>query len=38
LRRIEQKGMKRRERREMDRRWRKERIRMVPSLSEVGRQ
>ena len=37
LRRIEQKGMKRRERRELDRRWRKERQRVVPSQSPVFR-
>ena len=37
LRRIEQKGMKRRERRELDRRWRKEQSRAVPSPSSVFR-
>jgi len=37
LRRIEQKGMTRRERRELDRRWRKERNRSVPSPSSVFR-
>ena len=37
LRRIEQKGMKRRERRELDRRWRKEQSRAVPSSSSVFR-
>ena len=37
LRRIEQKGMKRRERRESDRRWRKERGRAIPSSSSVFR-
>ena len=37
LRRIEQKGMKRRERRELDRRWRKEQGRAVPSSSSVFR-
>lgn len=37
LRRIEQKGMKRRERRELDRLWRKERVRVVPSQSPVFR-
>jgi hypothetical protein len=37
LRRIEQGGMKRRERRAMDRRWRKERSRTVPSASSVFR-
>ena len=37
LRRIEQKGMKRRKRRELDRRWRKERVRVVPSPSPVFR-
>ena len=35
LRRLEQWGMKRRERRESDRRWRKERSRTVPSASSV---
>ena len=35
LRRIEQSGMKRRERRELDRRWRKEQSRAVPSSSSV---
>jgi len=35
LRRLEQRGMKRRERRESDRRWRKERSRTVPSASSV---
>ena len=37
LRRIEQRGMKRRERREMDRCWWKERVWVVPSLSPVFR-
>src|SRR5450759_1674830 len=37
LRRIAQKGMKRRERRELDRRWRKEQVRAVPSPSSVFR-
>ena len=37
LRRIEQKGMKRRDRRELDRRWHKERVRVVPSQSPVFR-
>ena len=37
LRRVEQKGMKRQERREMDRRWRKERTRAVPSPTAVFR-
>jgi hypothetical protein len=37
LRRLEQRGMKRRERRESDRRWRKERSRTVPSSSSVFR-
>ena len=37
LRRIEQGGMKRRERRELDRRWRKEGNRVVPSPSPVFR-
>ncbi len=37
LSRIEQKGLKRRERRELDRRWRKERVRVVPSQSPVFR-
>jgi hypothetical protein len=37
LRRIEQKGMKRRERRELDRLWRKKRDRAVPSSSSVFR-
>ncbi|MFH1628234.1 MAG: IS1380 family transposase [Pseudomonadota bacterium] len=37
LRRLEQRGMKRRERRESDRRWRKERSRTVPSASSVFR-
>ena len=37
LRRIEQKGMKRRERRELDRRWWKEQSRAVPSSSSVFR-
>jgi hypothetical protein len=37
LRRVEQKGMKRRERRELDRRWRKDRVRVVPSQSPVFR-
>jgi len=37
LRRLEQRGMKRHERRESDRRWRKERSRTVPSASSVFR-
>jgi hypothetical protein len=37
LRRIEQEGMKRRDRRELYRRWRKERVRAVPSQSAVFR-
>ena len=37
LRCVEQRGMKRRERRESDRRWRKERVRAVPSSSSVFR-
>jgi len=37
LRRVEQKGMRRRERRELERRWRKERGRCVPSPSAVFR-
>lgn len=37
LRRLEQRGMKRRERRESDRRWRKERSRTVPSASSIFR-
>lgn len=37
LRRIEQKGVKRRERRELDRRWRKKRDRVIPSQSPVFR-
>jgi len=37
LRRLEQRGMKRRERRESDRRWRKEPSRTVPSASSVFR-
>jgi len=37
LRQIEQTGLKRRERRELDRRWRKERVRVVPSPSPVFR-
>jgi len=37
LRRIERKGMTRRERRELDRQWRKERSRGVPSPSTVFR-
>ena len=37
LRRIEQKVMKRRDCRELDRRWRKERVRVVPSQSPVFR-
>ena len=37
LRRVEQKGVKRRDRRELDRRWRKEKGRTVPSPSAVFR-
>ena len=37
LRRLEQRGMKRRERRESDRRWRRDRSRTVPSASSVFR-
>jgi hypothetical protein len=37
LRRLEQRGMKRRDRRESDRRWRKDRSRTVPSASSVFR-
>lgn len=37
LRRVEHSGMKRRERRELERRWRKERNRIVPSCSSIFR-